>query len=310
MEETQEKKSNREWWYVGGLILLFVLMLVGGILLFSHETTPASQVAEPQAEVMPSAPDAQPVEDISALITGFHFTVEREDHENVLFAVNEHGKFHTGFSMTANGSPFIHLLDQNDYDGDGEMEAFVHEWGGGNAVEPPYIVYYDKAAKEFKQVFGFEPMEEVDFNIEHHEDRIYIVINEGATRSRYAFRNHELALVDTQTAVDTSDPIASFSVEQLFADATESDEKALDCDIDGDGVEETLSFYHDDSHALDYGRDMELTMIGKADGTLLQVQVTGNPILFLRTATNGMPDLLVSDKWLYKWDGKEYKRQE
>ena len=81
-------------------------------------------------------------------------------------------------------------------------------------------------------------------------------------------------------------------------------------DIDSDGDEETLTFYRDDSAALDFGGEMQLNMISKMDGTLLVVGVAGNSIIFLRSKTNGMPDVVTSDKWLYKWDGDDYKLQQ
>ena len=309
------KPTNKELWYVGGAVLLVAILLGAYILLFSHSN--ASTKVQDSGNGISSEEIAynQEMEDPAKFITGFHFEVEREGDDNVLFAVNEHGKFNTGFSMLAGGSPFIRILDQDDYDGDGEMEAFVHEWGGGNSVEAPYIVYYDKVAQAFKKAEGFEPMEEVNFDIMHENGHAFIIIKEGVSRAYYVFFDHQVACSAIQLTIDTSDSFATFSVEDVFGYATtdeslEEEEKAIDMDIDGDGEEETLSFYHDGSHALDFGKSMQLNMIGKGDGTLKPVSVTGSSITFLRSTTKGMPDLLVSEKWIYQWDGEEYKIHE
>lgn len=59
----------------------------------------------------------------------------------------------------------------------------------------------------------------------------------------------------------------------------------------------------------DFGYSMQLNMISKADGSSWIIILTGSPIVFLRATTNGMPDLLVSDCWLYRWNGDEYLMQ-
>lgn len=308
---TPAPKDNNEWWVVGFVFVVVLTLLGVYIIFFSHKTeTNKSETVEENTseEIFCDAEYDDPAE----LITGFFFKVKQEGDENVLFAVNEYGMFGTGISLPTDSPGYINILDQNDYDGDGEKEAFIQEWTGGNSLPNLYIVYYDKVKRDFCKSYGFPPKEEVDITTEHEDDKIYIVIKEGILRTRYKYFKHDITIIDSKTTIDISNPIATLSVHDVFGDdrPDEAQENKLFADIDGDGDEETLTFYRDDSAAFDFGGEMQLNMIGKNDGTLLVVGVSGDPIVFLHSKTNGMPDIVTSSQWLYKWDGDDYKLQQ
>lgn len=304
-------EKNSEWRWVGIALTLVVLLLVGFITFFTHKV-PNKEATEATEEVTTEEiPCEWEGENPADLITGYSFKIANEDGESVLFAANQHGEFNTGFSVTDDGNMYINLLYQADFDGDGEMEAFVEDYQGGNCVPDCYIVYYDKKAEEFRRADGFPMMEEINFDTKEKGNKVHIIITQGVSRSRYEFSNHQIKLIDTKLTVDTSNPYASFEVSKIFGKAVPegSEEKTVRADIDGDGEEESLTFYRDDSAAFDFGYSMQLNMISKSDGSSWIIAVTGSPIVFLRATTNGMPDLLVSDCWLYRWNGDEYLMQ-
>ena len=308
---TPAPKNNSEWWVVG-FVFLVVITLLGGYLLFNSHKTKAVESEPTEENTSEEIFCDVEYDDPADLLTGFSFRVVNEENEQVLFAVNEHGMFSTCISVPHESPGYINILDQNDYDGDGEKEAFIQVWTGGNSIPNLYIVYYDKDKESFCKAYGIPPMEEVDVTTEHKGDKIHIVIKEGILRTRYGFLNQDITVIDNKTIVDTSNPIATFSVHDVFGDELPdgAQEQMMFADIDSDGDEETLTFYRDDSAALDFGGEMQLNMISKMDGTLLVVGVAGNSIIFLRSKTDGMPDVVTSGQWLYKWDGDDYKLQQ
>ena len=66
-------------------------------------------------------------------------------------------------------------------------------------------------------------------------------------------------------------------------------------DIDDDGNLETLVFHSNQSHLFDWGRAMMLTIIWNDDR-----------IAIISSKSNGLHDILLGDKYLFKWNGKDY----
>ena len=79
----------------------------------------------------------------SSTLSGFNYIVEGEydsDMERTVYTLEiqttSGDKINTEISDYAQE---LTIIAQGDYDGDGEREAIVYEWGGGNSLQPPYL---------------------------------------------------------------------------------------------------------------------------------------------------------------------------
>ncbi|MBP5277766.1 MAG: hypothetical protein J6Z18_04670 [Prevotella sp.] len=140
------------------------------------------------------------------------------------------------------------VLDQDDYDGDGEREALVYVWRGGNAIEPPFIVYFDKETQEFKKALGFEDASDQPLiNIEKWKGKPSFRVDIGLRKDRYVYENHEVKLAE-RIAPDLGEVISTITVKQVFGSSEEYEEKTANLDIDGYEGKEQLLFMHDTSY--------------------------------------------------------------
>lgn len=207
------------------------------------------------------------------------------------------------------------ILAQDDYDGDGEKEAVVYEWGGGNSIQPPYIVYYDQDEEMFKKVEGFDYVsEQPEISVEQWNDKPSFITKVGLRKDRYIYEGHTIKLVESVTP-DLGERVATIPLSQVFKESDGDMDRSIYIDIDGDGSTELLSFHHDDSHAMNWGNSMMLVSI-EADNwkiptdTNVSLGVTGKTFSFLITKNNGIPDILCDDAWLYCWDGEKFVLKE
>jgi hypothetical protein len=210
----------------------------------------------------------------------------------------------------------IDVLDQDDYDGDGEREALVYVWGGGNAIEPPFIVYFDKETQEFKKALGFEDASDQPLiNIEKWKGKPSFRVDIGLRKDRYVYENHEVKLAE-RIAPDLGEVISTITVKQVFGSSEEYEEKTANLDIDGYEGKEQLLFMHDTSHFLGWGKQMQLKRIsGRNNGWTFpksedeEFQIIGSKFTFLKSDNLLMPDILCDDAWLYKWVDESYVMQ-
>lgn len=259
----------------------------------------------------------------NAGLTGFTYNVESffdSDTEITLYCLNVVTP--TGEKVNteiADGAVKLVLLAQGDYDGDGEREAIVYEWGGGNSVQPPYLVYYDKDEEVFKKVEGFDYIsEDPEIKIEEWNDQTTFVTTIGLRHDRYVYSNHSLSIAEC-IVPDVGPIIATITLEEVFGSSPSgnSEDRTIKRDIDGDGTEDVLTFHHDEGRYLDWGKDMVLVSIEAAYwGSVVQedgdLGVVGHTFSFLKTTDrNGeMPDILCDNAWLYKVaSGGKYELQ-
>ena len=213
----------------------------------------------------------------------------------------------------AGGAKTLDIIHQDDYDGDGEKEALVFEWGGGNAVEPPYLVYFDKGTQEFKKVEGIEDIyNDSSIDIEDWNGKSSFLAKVGLRRDRYVYEYHQLKQVE-RVVPDVGKRIATITVKQLFGDDESIEEKTANIDVNGDGRLDEVTFHHNTSHAMDWGKSMLLVGINLGEQVLDLsggLGVSGSTFSFLESTTNGIPDILCNDAWLHKWNGEKYECQE
>jgi uncharacterized membrane protein YccF (DUF307 family) len=251
----------------------------------------------------------------SSSLSGFSYVVDGEydsDAERTVY--NLVAQTMSGEKISTETTDYaveLTIIAQGDYDGDGEKEAIVYEWGGGNSAQPPYLVYYDKDAEEFKKAEGFEDVyDNANINIEEMDGKSSIVSTVGLRKDRYVFENHCLTLAE-QITPDVGERIVTIPLKQLFGDNGGDMDRSIYIDIDGDGETEHLTFHHDDSHALDWGKRMSLEKIEDSNWTIPMnadesLGVTAYTFTFLSSNNGGVPDILCDDAWIYRWDGSRY----
>lgn len=240
--------------------------------------------------------------------TGFSFEVEQDDESMELYAVMDGEKRSTGIS----GAQVV-ILNQADYDDDGEREALVFEWGGGNSVEPPYIVYFDKESQEFKKASGFEDaMMFPEIMVENWEGKPSFRRDIGLRKDRYIYVNHEVKLAE-RIAPEVGTILSTITVDKVFGSSEEMEEKTIHIDIDIDGVKDEVVFYHDNSHVLDWGKKMLLKdMTGSYWCFPLgheELGLVATKFAFVKPEEGEIPLVLCDDAWLYKWNGEKYLLQ-
>ena len=207
----------------------------------------------------------------------------------------------------------IDVLDQDDYDGDGEPEALVYVWGGGNSIEPPFIVYFDKETQEFKKALGFEDASyQPVIKVEKWKGKPSFRVDIGLRKDRYVYENHEVKLVE-RIAPNVGKVLSTITVSQLFGSSEEMEEKTANIDIDGNGEKDNVIFMHDTSHLLMWGKQMMLKDMSSSywclpDG-LNDIGVVGEKFAFIKPDEGDIPNLLVDDAWFYKWTAEGYVRQ-
>lgn len=301
----EEESSDKKWYYVAGGVLVMALIVGGIMLLQSSKEGSNKENAEIQAG---SDSEMNILADENAgneatVLSGFDFVVGRGEYGLELFAKTNDGNVATGISGTAEKLDIIH---QYDFDGDGEKEALVYEWGGGNADYPPYIVYYDKDSKSFKKAEGFETIfGENDVEFESWKGKQSILVKAGIETSRYIFENRQIKKVESKTA-DVGAELMTYTCEGLFGNSSEEN-SSVSFDLNGDGLNEKLIFKHDDSPAFSDGKAMMLEKIIWAnESETFGCHQTASTFTFLESMTSGVRNMVTDGRQLHKWTGEEY----
>lgn len=201
---------------------------------------------------------------------------------------------------------YITVMEEFDDDGDGYHEALICETcGGSGCPEKVSFVYYDKNSKCFKQTDYFEyysqPVKE-EWN-----GKLSYVQRYGLHMDRYVFEDHQLRRVENETK-DVGASLKRWTCESMF-DKEADEEKTVHFDMDGDGIEETLTLSHFTSNLYDGGESMSFDKITWGSGRESECSgmYTGKSLTILESMTNGMHDVLIGDAYFYRWNGERYK---
>ena len=199
---------------------------------------------------------------------------------------------------------WIEHLDINDYDGDGNKECLIQEDGGGSAgPEPPYIVYYDSEARQYRKTETIDNLGQTP-EVVTENGQTSILFRRGIQWVRYVFENHAVRETENDHK-DMGEAQMAVTTSMLFRE-DEIDSKKVECDLDDDGIPEVLTLSHNDSHASNFGKDMMLDNItwGR-DQSETSTYMMGERFVVLKSKTNNVRDLLM-DYFYYRWDGTKY----
>lgn len=235
-----------------------------------------------------------------------NYTVKGEEGEQQLMAELDEEQVFVGVANEQ-----ISIIHEEDFDGDGYNEALVSETCNGHGCIPEiYVVYYDKYAKEFKQTNRCESY--IYPEIETWNEKTSFVQSYGVRKDRYIYEDYRIKQVEKEVQ-HVGKTLKKWTRLELFEES-EAGEKVVSVDIDGDGIDETLVFGHNDSFACGNGRDMFVDKIKWQDGRSLGDEYFGlrsaSSFALLENSTNGMHDLLLNDAYPFRWNGTAYEEWE
>ena len=147
-------------------------------------------------------------------------------------------------------------------------------------------------------------------SFEEWKGRTSIVDKTGISYTRYVLEDLTWKEVERKTA-DVGRIVWTRTRENLFPDLTTLGEEEAWFDVDGDGTDDVIVFGHNDSHALDWGKNMSVERMECSGGIKLDGSATGlvygARFQIVDRSTKGMADFLI-DQHLYRWNGSAYVR--
>ena len=238
-------------------------------------------------------------------VTGYH--EEDRGDEKILLA--EFGSA----SEETNVEYLGPLVDVVDFDGDGNMDAFVQNGvAGSSGVYSFSVVFYDETSDKFITTDDISTMSDSPEIVEWN-NRKCILVTDGIKIDRYALEASQLQNISTEKG-EVGATLVKIPIDRVF-DVTlhngETEEREVTTDINGDGINETLVFSHGDANAYAWGDYMILERVRWTDGSFTDsfgAVYSGDTFAFLQNQTNGMPDILVRDLYLFRWNGSAYEQ--
>ncbi|MBR1686964.1 MAG: hypothetical protein IJ710_00320 [Prevotella sp.] len=196
--------------------------------------------------------------------------------------------------------------DEHDYDGDGSNEVLVTEWYGGNSNSQYFIVWYDMDSGTFKRTEALE--DDAELKPEEQDGKWSFVQRHGIQWNRYVFEDGKLKQTE-DASHDVGKPVKTFSKADLY-EGHEGENRLVTIDLDDDGNDETITFHSEDIRLYRFGDDMEIESISWGNGrqttSIGGGDTIGEVFAFLNKKSNGVNDLLVDNRWYYRWDGERY----
>ncbi len=308
----EEENHTSKWLYVV-IALLLVAVAGGGYYLFkpSDKNTIKDDTNEHLADssaIFVEAESNEPTtvaKDSEIKVEGYKVTGKAEDL-NLRLCVNVDGRLVR--TDIGDGLYILNVLDEHDYDGDGRNECLLYGSMGGAAPYGYSIAYYNSTSGKIEEV-EFDSYEEPTAVTQN--GKWYFTIKEGINTKMYVFDKGKLNKVEDKHK-NTSKPLKTYTFKGVFG-MEEIDEQEMNIeeyfDMDDDGNLETLEFHANKSHIWGWGTLMSLN-IHWNDGRLVETNMTTDKIAILSSKSNGLHDLLFNDKYLCKWNGKEYVEAE
>lgn len=238
-------------------------------------------------------------------VTGYH--EEERGGESILMA-------EFGSASEETGVDYIGpLVEVTDLDGDGNMDAFVQDGVPGSSGNYSYsVVCYDESSDKFIITDNISTMSDSPEIVEWN-NRKCILVADGIRIDRYALEASKLQNISTEKG-DVGATLVKIPIDRVFSETVhngEPEEREVTADINGDGINETLVFSHGDARAYALGDYMILERVRWADGSFtdsFESLYAGDTFAFLQNQSNGLPDILVRDLYLFRWNGSAYEQ--
>lgn len=293
-EEKNEPKSKKKLFFILGGILVAAFIAGGVFFILSKNKDNSENENEDESYVKE-----------------YSISYNTEEGGWVYYADTADGLISTGIEGWGLSTE---ILDQHDYDGDGNLDALVLENGGGNAHAPyPSVIYYDMDAKCFKQTEEFEAP---NVTIKNVDGEWTFIEYTGIRETHFAFKDGKVTVVNEDVrSVGQVD--RKYLLSYLY-NGDEGGEKTIRYDLDDDGRDEWLTVCRGFSHAENYGQTMSLEEIKWSNGKRLKSHIFANnnwtenffiwgtEMAFLQSKTNGIHDILTDNTHYHRWNGSTY----
>lgn len=301
----EEESHFNKWLYIL-IALLLAVIAGGGYLLYeknmvkenpkefsSDSSTIIDETKIDESSLVPKE---------SGLKVEGYKVIGNSDDLNLRLCVNVDGrlmKTEIGYGMS-----IVEVLDEHDYDDDGRNECLIFSSMGGAAPSGCSVVYYNLES---------ESIEDVEFDCNQEPTPViqngkwFFSVKEGINTKMFSFDKGKLIKVSDKDK-KTSKPQKIYTFAGVFGmEELDEQEKNIQekFDMDSDGILETLVFHANQSHLYGWGTLMSLS-IHWEDGRQVETNMTADEIAILSSKTNGVYDLLFEDKYLCKWNGKEF----
>ena len=296
-EEERPKNGKTMYFIIGGILL--TALAAGGIFFFLNKDKEKDKNKGENEDEQES------------YVTEYSVSHEFADEGTyIVYANTEDGWMmaDTCYGISAE------IIDQHDYDDDGHLDALILVNGGGNAHAPyPSVIYYDEEAERFKQTEEFGMPDPV---VKQIGGQWTFIQYTGIRETHFAFENGEVKVV-SEDVQPIGQADKKFTLSIAYYESEEGD-KVIRYDLDDDGIDDRLTVHRGFSHAENFGQTVTLTEIEWNNGKKLKDVTTiyGNPvfnysiwgteIVFLKSKTNGMHDILTDNTHYHRWDGSTY----
>lgn len=202
---------------------------------------------------------------------------------------------------------YMNIKDQDDFDGDGVLDALVYDANIGTAPGSDWLfVTYDKKTKQFKktkavseQVFYTAEISVVD----GHKvlDFVHPDMGQKMVKERYGFEGGKMVPLPTpKYDVKPYKVLKSIDMAKLY-DLGDS----FSFDLNDDGVEENVTL---SKPSCRVSRFLSFEMDGKKYDFEINSDEYAGKLYILDTKTNGMRDIIVDIYYrtIYNWNGTTY----
>ena len=237
-------------------------------------------------------------------VTEYVVENNEETYMNEVYAIKGDEKVNTGIELE-----FLHhIVDQHDYDGDGNVDLLVCTSPSPTQPGWAVIVYYDKVHGRFGEINDLDP------NITAEEvDGVWTIVEkEGVFFKRYGLFLGHLITIEDKT-IDVGETKIIYTLESIFQNVEylgAEAKKDYPIDLNDDGISERVHF------GTQWGRlSLLLNSTGFASNGREykwdddEYCIVGD-LNVMEHTTQGWHDVMVKDVWdhtyLYRWNGNGY----
>lgn len=198
----------------------------------------------------------------------------------------------------------MNLFAQEDFDGDGDLDALVYDANLGNGGGSSWLFIVNEGNRKFVKTneFGECYTEQEISTVDGRKVADFIKEDLGRkiVLERHGLRNGKAVSLPVPKVKSEK-----FAVLKSIDMASLGDGNDFNLDLNGDGKPEKIN-----TTSIHFGRIYRFTLNGK-DYDFSTAGMWGQGKLdILQSKTNGMHDLLVTDtdgmRYRYKWDGNTY----
>lgn len=304
-----EKVRSWLWAVVAAILTLLIVLPLYNVM--NHDTDIDDEpeyeaYAEEEKDYEPASTTEDKVVLPEGTVTDYYLLKcddpNRDDYGNYRVYATKGGEvIYTGIPIP---SFFGYIVDQHDYDNDGNMDALI-SWSESVAYEgQQFIVSYNIFTGKFEQSEDISPR----FVTEKMDGKWTFLHNESMEKTRLMFVLGNLVTIEHE-AIESGPELKRYTLNSIFGDDNYEldDSKDYPIDLNDDGKNEMVHFVVG-MHRFGYTIYAEYFTSGN---TRFELDTDGTFVI-LKNKTQGWHDIMaISDfdetTYLYRWNGNGYE---